>query len=283
MDKRITFRFYKVTRDPKSKVALADALQEIGNIDGAKAREKHLGTDFYARAEVIMPHKGSIVGDMTRIQKTNLPAEIVGDERRPLRGKNPLGHSIVFRYLPGSGDLGIQYDPRILSPKRFMQYVGATVDNALFRLNPIVREDMWERFKEAPVRKLAIAIASPTNLESVDKGDAAAALTSFRNMGEAYDSPQITIEMSMGRKSGALSESIKGLVRHIRASVVKEQVDVARMKARIVDEDDKSQDIDLLEDILSVKEELPLKDNDPDANYEIKIEALRKAMNEFIG
>jgi hypothetical protein len=188
---------------------------------------------------------------------------------------------VVFRYLPQTSDLGIQYDPRVLSPGRFIQYVGLMQAGALFGLEPIVRDDMWERFQAAPVRKLSISVARPTHVERLDRGPAAAATGSIRDMADAYDAPKITIELSMGTKKGGLAEAAKGIVRHFRREAIDDQADVTRMKAKIT-EDDGSREIDLLEDILSVKQELALEDNDPDANYDIKVEALRQAMNEWI-
>lgn len=184
MDKRITFRFYKVVRERRARMAFGNALTEIGNIPRRSGREAHLGTDYYARAEIIAPERGAIVGEMTRIQKTNFPSEIDGDNRIPLQTRNPLGHGVVFRYLPGSGDLGIQYDPRVLSPGRFVQYVGEMLDDAFFELRPIIRNDMWDQFRQSIVRKISIAVASPQLITRVDRGGAAAAISSIKDMAE---------------------------------------------------------------------------------------------------
>jgi hypothetical protein len=290
MDKRITFRFYKVVRDRKARMNFGDALTQIGNIPRCSDRESHLGVDYYARAEIITPERGAIVGEMARIQRTNFPSEIDGDNRIPLQTHNPLGHGIVFRYLPGSSDLGIQYEPRVLSPGRFVQYVGAMLDDAFFELQPIVRNDMWDQFRQSVVRKISIAIASPRLIQRVDRGGASTAVASFRDMAEAYEAPKIAIEMSMGNRRGGLGESVKALVRHFRQQAVHDHADaraiaadVTKIKARIkADGDEPVEDIDLLDDILSVREHLELLGNDPDANYGIKLEALREAMREWI-
>ena len=283
MDKRVTFRFYKVTRQRRARMTFAEALTQIGNIRRRSDREAHLGTDFYARAEIISPERGAIVGEMTRIQRTNFPSEIDGDNRIPLRTQNPLGHGVVFRYLPASSDLGIQYDPRILSPGRFVQYVGAMLEDAFFDLEPIVRDDMWDKFRNAQVRKIDISIASPATLDRVDRGGAAPAVTSIRNMAEAYEAPKLRIEMSMGgRRNGALSESVKALVRYVRQQTIQDRVDVTKIKARIKSGEERPEDVDLLDDILSVREELELHDRDPETNYNIKLTSLRGAMREWI-
>jgi hypothetical protein len=101
-------------------------------------------------------------------------------------------------------------------------------------------------------------------------------------MAEAYEAPTISIEMSMGRhRDGALAESVKGIARHLRQHVVKDQVELTRMRARIRPGDERPEEIDLLEDILSVKNELSLRDNDPDANYALKLRGGSGCLNRF--
>lgn len=156
------------------------------------------------------------------------------------------------------------------------------LEDALFDLEPIVRDDMWEEFRGAAVRKIDIAIASPATLDRVDRGAAAAAVSSIRDMAEAYEAPKIRIEMSMGTRRGSLSEAIKGLVRHMRQQTIQHHADVTKIKARIKSGEERPEEIDLLDDILSVREDLELHERDPDTNYNIKLSALREAMREWI-
>jgi len=211
-----------------------------------------------------------------------LPAEIDGDNRIPLQTQNPLGHGIAFRFLPATSHLGIQYDPRVLSPGRFVQYVGAMLENAIFDLESIVRDDMWDQFRLAAVRKVSIAVASPAKIERVDRGAAASAVSSFKSMAEAYEAPKIMIEMSMGTKKGSLGEAIKAVVQYFRRSMIDGENDVTKLKARIKADDGRPEDIDLLQDILSVRQVLELNDNNPDFNYKVKLRALQEAMNAWI-
>jgi hypothetical protein len=86
----------------------------------------------------------------------------------------------------------------------------------------------------------------------------------------------------MGHRRGALSELVRGTIRHFRTQAVRDQVEISTMKATIKPEDGAAEDLDLLEDILSVKDNLELRDNDPEANYRIKLEALREKMHEWL-
>jgi hypothetical protein len=226
--------------------------------------------------------RGSIHGELTRIQKTNYPSEISDSGRRPLRTRNPLGHGIVFRYLPATNHLGLQYDPRTISPSKFVEYIGAMVGGAKYELSPIVREDIWDKFNQGIVRKISIAIAQPTHLAAMDRGGAQSVVQSFRDMGEAYAAPNITIDLSMGHRTGGLSERIKNMARYFRTQAVRDQVEVSSMKAKVKQDGEKAEDLDLLEDILSVKDKLELSDNDPEANYRVKLSALRDKMHEWL-
>ncbi|MBC9876375.1 hypothetical protein G8O24_03325 [Bradyrhizobium sp. INPA01-394B] len=282
MDRRITFRFYRVVRAPGGRLNFSDAVIQIGAIARPADREQQLGEDYYVRAEVVESARGSIHGEFTRIQKTNYPSEVSETGRRPLRIRNPLGHGIVFRYLPTTDHLGLQYDPRVISPGRIAEYLREMVDGARFEFQPIVRQDMWEKFNQGIVRKISISVAGPTNLTAMDRGGAQSIVRSFRDMGEAYEAPTITIDLSMGHQSGGLSERIKAMVRHFRAQAVQDQVEISSMKARVRQEGEGTEDLDLLEDILSVRDRLELSVNDPEANYRVKLSALRDQMHAWL-
>ena len=144
MDRRITFRFYRVSRATGGRVNFSDIITQVGAIRRPGDRERQLGEDYYVRAEIVESARGSIHGEFTRIQKTNYPSEVSESGRRPLGIRNPLGHGIVFRYLPATDHLGLQYDPRVISPGRIAEYLREMADGARFKFDPIVRQDMWD-------------------------------------------------------------------------------------------------------------------------------------------
>jgi Family of unknown function (DUF6731) len=213
LDKRITFRFYDVSKIRNHRFNFGDVLMQIGEIPVPRDREQHLATDYYVRAEIVESARGSTHGEFTRIQRTNFPSEISDRGRRPLSTTNPLGHGIVFRYLPSTSQLGLQYDPRTISPSKISYYVSQMIDGADFELTPIVREDIWEKFNQGDVRKISIGISQPTHLAAVERGGAQTIARSFIDMGEAYEAPKINIELSMGHHKGALSDLVRGTVR----------------------------------------------------------------------
>ena len=263
-------------------MSFSDVLTQIGNIPSPRDRERLLATDYHVRAEIIERHQGSIHGEFTRIQRTNFPSEVQDHGRRPLRVLNPLGHGVVFRYLPGTDQIGLQYDPRILSPSKLSYYLKQVIEGANFEFEPIVRVDMWDRFNQGAIRKISISISQPEHLDILDRGGAASATRSIRDMAEAYSAPSISIELSMGHRKGGLSPSVRNLVSHFRNETIQDQVEVSSMKAKVKQEGEKTENLDLLEDILSTKEILELLDNDPESNYRIKLAALREKMREWL-
>ncbi|WP_147270299.1 MULTISPECIES: hypothetical protein [Rhodopseudomonas] len=280
MDKRITFRFYRVRPANRTRLDFGEVLTQIGNIPRPCDRERQLATDYHVRAEIVERAQGSIHGELTRIQRTNFPSEVQDDGRRSLRVRNPLGHGVVFRYLPGTEQIGLQYDPRVLSPSKFSYYVGQIIDGAHFEFEPIVRDDMWDRFNQGTVRKVSISISRPDNLGVLERGGAASVTRSMRDMADAYAAPSITIELSMGHRRGGLANAVRSMVRHFRTQAVQDQIEISSMKAKVKPEGEKTEDLDLLEDFLSTKEVLQLQDNNPEENYRIKLAALREKMRE---
>ena len=89
--------------------------------------------------------------------------------------------------------------------------------------------------------------------------------------------------MSMGDvRKGALGRAVKNVVRHFRGDIAMDGVEVTSMKAKIKEEGERPEEINLLDDILAVRNILELVDNDPETNYAIKLQALREAMREWL-
>lgn len=138
MEKNFTFRFYELSKNSKATPDLLDVIRKISLIPSAKGREKQLAQDFVVRLETLEDDSAdAIVGELTRCQGTNLPSEIDGDKRKALTAKS-LGHGIVFRLNHKKGFLGIQYDQRILTPGRLLEYVASFNANAIYSIAPII-------------------------------------------------------------------------------------------------------------------------------------------------
>jgi len=222
-----------------------------------------------------------LAGEITRIQTTNFPSEVHDEGTKPLRINNPLGHGIAFRYQTETGTLAIQYEPRVLSPSRVFQYLEAAHEGAFYNLDPIVRNDAWNRFDRGPARRISIAIASPSDLDELE-GASEAAATAASRLARAYDAPLINIELSMGHRKGNLGERAKTMVRELVGFAAKDEIDLRALRVVPARDSDGNggDEINLLDDVLNVREELNLPDNDPDTNYAVRKDFLTRVMRQ---
>ncbi|MGU3496300.1 hypothetical protein ACLBXM_19850 [Xanthobacteraceae bacterium A53D] len=277
MDQNVSVRLYRLSRPDEAAPRISDVLKMIGNLSHAD-RERKLGTSLDVRLELIEEENSHIIcGEMTRIQSTNLPSEISSTSRTSLSLNSRLGHSVVFRVNHHLGLLGFQYDKRTCAPARFFQYLTEFVPAAKYNVEPILRDDMWERFDRSRPRKLQIAVASPSDL-SVVEGEASTVLSAIRQMGEAYDAPKVSIELSMGHASGGLSSRVKDLVKKLIAANDRDDIDLTKLKAMGSADGLYDSDVDFLGEMLAFTETLELHARDPDINYELKIQYLKRVM-----
>lgn len=281
MEKNITFRFYRIKRHSSHVPRFVDVLSKIAEIKKKSDREHEIYPDFDVRLEEF-EHDGpdAIIGEIIRVQNTNMPSEVLEDGRCPLSTPNPLGHGITFRFNSETSVLCIQYDPRIVSPGKLLDYMAACFNDAVYDIKPMLKPEAWKKFNKSEVKQIAIKIADPIDLGSVDP-EHSAARDGFRAMGEVYESPNVKIELSMGHHKGYLSEKVKGLAKSLVHSMESKSDGSSLVTLRAVTYiDDARDDIDLIEDRLKVKEILPLDDRDPQKNYKIKKIYIKKIMIE---
>lgn len=241
-------------------------------------REAIVRGDIRLRIERLEEEEvGIFSGELTRMQTTNYPSEVHPDGVRPLGVEAPLGHSIAFRYRVDPSVLIIQYEPRIASPGKFMEYLSLKFQDAKYSLLPKLRIDQMRRFLDGETRKVKIRLASPADLVDLE-GPAAAVADSFRSLGAAYEAPELTIELSMGRRSGGLADSVKEMVQNI--IVRSADIDLRSLRATTQNEDGENEDIDLIRELFKHNDILDLPDNNPVVAYERKRSYLRSLMQE---
>lgn len=280
MEKKFTFRFYDVTRDNDAIPTMVSVLNQIAAIPVGAAREKTLTADYTIRLENYEADgEDAVVGELVRCQNTNLPSEVSAEGRSELSAAR-LGHSIVFRLNHRLGRLGIQYDRRIISPGRLLDYLVEFDPTSLHGLAPIISQEAWQKFNSGPTRKLMIKIANPSDMNAL-AGAGQAASSAFKSMAEAYDAPYIGIEMSMGNFKGQLAEATSDLVRAI-TQMVAPGVKVDKLKAVTV-VDDVSEELNLLEELVIAKDTLTIDDRDPEFNWKLKRTYLSQQMRRLVG
>ncbi len=146
---------------------------------------------------------------------------------------------------------------------------------AVYNVLPIIREEAWERYNRAGPRKLQIAVASPEDLRVLE-GDGRAVGEAIADMGEAYSAPKITVEIAMGHTRGQLGNRITGMLRELIRRSESEEIKLNKLK---VYNPDFKEGIDFLDEFVIFRETLDLHDRDPDINFQIKRDYLRRVMN----
>ena len=159
-----------------------------------------------------------------------------------------------FRFDHRKGILGLQFDSRTLAPFRFFQYLTMWDPMAQYLSEPIIREDMWERFQNGSARYLEIGIANPSDISSLS-GDAEDVLSATKRMGDAYEAPGIVVRLTMGHRKGSLSESVRNMVSDLLQRRSAGTLDLLSLKAKTSAAEGKD-DINLIAEVLERKEEL---------------------------
>lgn len=279
MANRLTIRFYTVERVTPAGFSLQQALENVDAKQPHSSRQIQLAANYIVRLERYEDDAGELTGEFIRVQTTDFPFEVEDDGVSPLQTDGPLGNGIAFRFRPMDSTLAIQYDTRVVSPGRAMDYLQQCDGRANFRINPKIDEENWRRFMDGEVRKLRVGVASPDHLGMLENGAAAAGHT-FRELGQVYGAPVITIELGMGRRNGALTEAAKVLASEMSRLFRSNEGDIRSLKAGVKSQDGVPvEEINLIDEVLSDHHEINLPNNDPDHNYAIRKNFLRDALN----
>lgn len=267
MPKSITVRFYEIGKLTPHGASLRQALQEIFDSGPPGDRQVQLSEGFVCRLERLRTTAGFISGEMLRVRTTDFPCKVLPEGTRPLGIDGPIGDGIAFRFREADSRLGIQHDPRVVSPGRMFDYIAQWHRTPLFTFTPTIDDEAIVRFREQPLRKVKIKLASPRNLAAIEDAAAPAAYA-LRHLGEDYHAPIVTLELSMGHSKGHLAEGAKQMAEGF-LHMVGEGADVRGIVVTPdAGEGIDNEEINLLDQLLSVKEEIPNPGNDPDAIYE---------------
>jgi hypothetical protein len=280
MEKQFTFRFYDISREKEEIPSMVDMLRQVAAEPDKEKRQARLAQDYIIRLENLEEDGAdAVVGEFTRCQGTNFPAELDGSARKALTAKR-LGHSIVFRYNHKTGIIGIQYDARVISPGRILEYLSSYNPSAIYKMEPRINADAWKKFSEGQTRKLVVRISNPSDLQALE-GPNQSVSQGLKAMANAYDAPSIQIEISMGHRKGFLSNAVQGLADSL-SKLTGASASVEKMSAVTVI-DDTSETIDLIEDRVALKDTLGIDDRDPEKNYQVKKSYLCVEMKKMFG
>lgn len=266
MTKAMTVRFYTVGKLTAQGASLRTTLQTIFELGEPSARERQLSGGFLCRLERLTLAPGYLSGEMMRIRDTDLPCEVHPDGTRVLGVDVPIGDGIAFWFREADHTLAIHYDPRVISPGRFNDYLQQAYHAGQFTMEPVLDAAALARFHAQPLRKLKVKLARPQNLEALDD-EAAAAGAAIQSLGEAYEAPVVTVELSMGHNKGELGASAKAMVQRFLGMAGAEQDVRAISVTPDAGEGVQNEDINLLDSLLSEKGEVNPASDAPDDVY----------------
>jgi len=285
VDSNITLRFFKVVPIGGGTPDFSEALKgafEAGK--QPKEREKTIslsdGRSAIVRIENWAPDNTFVDVEVVRRQQDNLPPEVNDDglDPLPLPDGSGLGHSIALRYHEALSILCIQLDTRKVSVGLLLAYLRDIDPTWEYRAEPLVNENSWERYDRGSPRKVALKIASPTSLPHVE-GDVGAVSSSAKRLGNLYGAPIISVEISMGQKSGSLiKDKVDSLLRYFtNGDGSNEDIRKLSVSAAL---DDGAEEINFLNDLISVKAVLDLPRNEPKNNYEKRKNWIKTSFND---
>lgn len=266
MPKPMTVRFYQVGKVAQNGPSLRTVLQSIYDLGEPGTRERQLSGAFTCRLERFAATPGYLAGEMMRVRSTDLPCEVHPDGTRALNVDVPIGDGIAFHFRESDHKLAIQYDARTLSPGRFNDYIHQMVNAGQFVFDPALDPLALARFRAQPLRKLRVRLARPQQLGALED-DMAAAGEAFRELGDAYQAPMVTLEMSMGHFGGQLSDGAKQMVEGF-LTMAGHNSDVRGITVTPdAGEGQENEDINLLDTLLSIKGEVFPASEGPDDVY----------------
>lgn len=279
MEKSITLRFYDLSRTDAAKPSFESLLEKLEPLP-LKDRERTVGlADILVRLEDYAADGEELAGQLMRAQSGNRPGVMKETATEGLPFSEPLGHGIAFRYRKADGLLGMQFDPRVLSPSRFLEYFYAVEATAEFRMLPRLREDAWDRFDALPLKKLELQIAGHPNVGAGSTPESQAAWAALSDLGDKYKAHTVRIELSMGHRGGSLADDAKALARDAFARFTAGTEDVRALRGTVDTGDGMpNDDIDLMGTLFDVKMDLSFPHDDPKKFYELRRDILKTSL-----
>lgn len=243
----------------------SDALNTVMGIDRLSEREREV-SGARIRLESAEENNGIFQGEATRIRAEDFPAEVT-DVGLEIIDADRIGFGVAFAYDSRLGILAIQYDVRRVSPPRLGTYLSRFDERALYNFESVPKEGAWEEFEAGTVKWFQVRLALPDQFDMDADIPMANELNSLAN---AYQSPYITIKLGMGHKRGNLLDRIKETATELLG-----RADVEAMKAKTVES---GGEINLMDELLHVKDDIDLTDPDPEANYRVRKDFVRRSL-----
>ena len=189
-------------------------------------------------------------GEMIRIRMDEVPvkANLEGDiSPIGLEEDEGIGEETAFLYHIPTEILGLQRNRYAVSPSGFAWYFEEKGGITPIELEPILREDAIQRLAQMDeVRKLNLHIAGVENM-NVFRG-LGRGVKGMMTLMDEFGSPNLNVNVSMGRRSGSLvSSTVKSVAKQLARLSQRGETTVRKVEITGRDEDGEKTILDLIE------------------------------------
>lgn len=276
MDKNIVAQFFIVEprneAAPNFEIVLQTALS-LGAAPGN--REIALSGDgTMVRLERLAAVGDWWEGEIVRIQRDNIPPEARPEGLFPSRAQSQ-SHSAVFRYNPNLRLLVSQINSTNMTVSRFFRYLRRVDDSARYDARPIPNSEIWERYGRMKPTRFSVTLASITNPALVE-GPVGAIVNSSSRLHEITHAPVVQISVRAGGNPEGLEKSVIAQMIEGLSGINDQGFEVTSLSVSAEDEEDQASEIlNFIDDILREKDEIDLNGLDSQASFNIRMDFVR--------
>jgi hypothetical protein len=201
VDRDVTVRFYEIIPNNAGQASAERMLREIYELH-ANDREKDVGATL--RLEYLDERNGLLVGDVTRVQRENLPSHVTDDSADPLP-VDQIGHHVAFCFDPETNYIALQYDIKI-GIGRFSNYLGQFLRQTEFGYLPVLNQQGLAKFGNETPQRMTVRISKVKNFKEVrdELTDFEEGLEKFSDL---FDAPTIEITVAHTGENGSLDRA----------------------------------------------------------------------------
>lgn len=265
-----TVRFFEIQDVAKHGEALRAVLDRLEKW-ALPGREKDV-SGVMLRLEHLEKHGDLYLGDLTRVQKDNLPGVVTDKGIDPLPVRK-LGHYIGFCY----DAIAVQFDlhTRVGMVVKYFTEVSGKAD---YRYLPILNRASIEKFGKEHVKSLDVRVSKMRNFSKAEP-DQTDFESSIGKMAKMYDAPVIRIRLSSkSRKKPLDRNAVLGTVRRMLA--LKEETDsVGKLEASTWESEHAYK---FLTQLLVSKSSLSLPNNSPNDHRAKRLARIKECYDEHI-
>jgi hypothetical protein len=201
VDRDVTVRFYEIAPNNPGQAGVEQMLRQIYDLH-ANDREKDVGAVL--RLEHLDDRNGLLVGDITRVQRENLPSHVTDDSAESLP-VDQIGHHAAFCFDPETSYVALQYDIKI-GIGRFTNYLGQFVRDTEFGYLPALNQEGLAKFRNETPQRMTLRISKIKNFKGV-RDEITDFEEGLEKFSELFDAPTIEITVAHTGEDASLDRA----------------------------------------------------------------------------